>query len=87
MKQNSGIFNDFPKNLDYKTHHISNYSRLIGPKIVIQFFLFSLFINSANTIRMYMTLRAAQYCLAGRMWPVGRRLESSVIPIYVTYCP
>ena len=23
-----------------------------------------------------MTLRAAQYCLAGRMWPVGRRLES-----------
>ena len=25
---------------------------------------------------MYMTSRAAQYCLAGRMRPVGRRLES-----------
>ena len=25
---------------------------------------------------MYMTSRATQYCLAGRMRPVGRRLES-----------
>ena len=24
---------------------------------------------------MYMTSRTAQYCLEGRMWPVGRRLE------------
>ena len=26
-----------------------------------------------------MTSRTAQYCLAGRMWPMGRRLESPVI--------
>ena len=26
------------------------------------------------TIKMFMTSRAAQYCLAGRMQPVGRRL-------------
>ena len=26
-----------------------------------------------------MTLRAAQNCLAGRTWPVGRRLESPAI--------
>ena len=66
---------DFPKNFDYKTHHVSNYTRLIEPKIVMQYFLVSLF-HSANTIKMYMTLRAAQYCLAGRMWLVGRGLEN-----------
>ena len=35
--------------------------------------------NSAKAIKMYMTSRAAQYCLAGRMRPVGRGLESPVL--------
>ena len=43
MKKNKGSFIDFLKNFDYKTHHISNYTGLIGPKIVIQYFLVSLF--------------------------------------------
>ena len=30
---------------------------------------------------MYMTSQAAQYWFAGRMWPVGRRLESPVIDV------
>ena len=76
MKQNQGSFIDFPKNFDYKTHQNSNHSELIEPKIVIQYILVSLFHYSANTIKMYMTLRAAQFCLAGHMRPVGRRLES-----------
>ena len=38
-----GVLIDFPKNFDYYTHHISNYSGLIEPKIVIQYFLVSLF--------------------------------------------
>ena len=43
MKQNLGSFIDFSKNFDCKTHYISNYSRLIEPNIVIQYFLVSLF--------------------------------------------
>ena len=42
MKENYGSFIDFPKNFDYKTHHISNYSGLVEPMIVIQYFLVSL---------------------------------------------
>ena len=76
MKQNQGSFIDFPKNFDYKTHQNSNHSELIEPKIVIQYILVSLFHYSANTFKMYMTLRAAQFCLAGHMRPVGRKLES-----------
>ena len=77
MKKNKVIFiHIFTKNFEYKTH-VSNYTRFIGPKIVIQCFLVSFFsIDSGNTFKMYMTSRAAKYCLAGRMWPVGRRLES-----------
>ena len=46
MKQNKESFIDLPKNFDDKTHHIldiSNYSRLLEPKIVIQYFLDSSF--------------------------------------------
>ena len=43
MKQHYGSFIDFPKNFDYKTHHISNCSGLIQPKILIEYFLVSLF--------------------------------------------
>ena len=43
MKQKLGEFYDFPQNFDYKTHHINNCSGLIESKIIIQYFLLSLF--------------------------------------------
>ena len=64
---------DFSKNFALKTRHISNYTGLAGPKIVIQYFLVSLFIESANTFKMYMTSRAAKCCLG------GRRLENPAV--------
>ena len=32
---------------------------------------------------MYMTSRATQYCLAGRMQPTGRRLESPCLEVHL----
>ena len=42
-KENQGSFIDFPKNFDHKTHFISHYSGSIELKIVIWYFLVSLF--------------------------------------------
>ena len=55
----------------YKTYHI------LAPTVeYLSQRWFYYFINPANTIKMDMTSRAAQYCLMGRFWPVGRKLES-----------
>ena len=88
MKQNLGSFIDFQKNFDYKIHHIYLQLQWINwvedlNKVISGLRYY--FIDSANTTKMYMTSRAAQYCLASRMQPVGCRLDSpGLVPVYLS---
>ena len=63
----------FPFPVGILFQDISNYTGLIGPKIVLSGFIISLI---QLIFKMKMTSRAKKYCLAGCMWPVGRGLES-----------